>query len=347
MISSTVSAIVPARNEEGSIAQTVESLASQPEIAEIVVVNDQSTDGTAAILAELAMCIPKLKVLEAPELPAGWVGKNHAASLGAAAAPGDWLLFTDADTVHLHGSTRRALEDAAQNGAALVSYSPEQETGTAWERAVIPFIYCRLAEKFSYARVNRAELPDAAANGQYLLVRREAYEAVGGHRAVAENMLEDVALARRVKQAGYSLFFAPGQGIARTRMYRSLRAMWEGWTKNLHPLLGGTPRAIARELFNVVPWLAVALLLGGVFAPRGLLGRVSLILGLLMLAGRHATYAAELRRNRYPARFILYYVPALLLYAAAVISSTWKNTRGTVVWKGREYPAKARREGTE
>lgn len=346
MISPIVSAIVPARNEEASIAQTIESLAVQPEITEILVVNDRSTDRTAVILDELSKRMSKLKVLHAPELPPGWVGKNHAASLGAAEANGDWLLFTDADTVHLARSTRRALNDAGGHRAALVSYSPEQEMCTALQRALIPFIYCRLSEKFSYSRVSHAELPDAAANGQYLLVRRDVYEAVGGHRAVAAEVLEDVALARLVKQAGYSIYFAPGQGIARTRMYRSFAAMWEGWTKNLYKLLGGVPRAIARELFSVVPWLAVALLAGGAAAPRGLPARVFLLLGALMLAGRHAAYGAELRRNHYPGRLILYYVPAVMLYAAAVSSSTWKNRRGTVVWKGREYPAKTRPEGT-
>ena len=113
---------------------------------------------------------------------------------------GDWLLFTDADTYHLPGSTRRALADAADHDAVLVSYSPEQEMETWWERALIPFVYCRLAAKFSFARVNDPDLPDAAANGQFLLIRRDVYESVGGHASVAGEILEDVALARRVKQ---------------------------------------------------------------------------------------------------------------------------------------------------
>ena len=117
----TVSAIVPARNEEATIAAAVESLAAQPEIKEIIVINDQSTDGTAAALQELSSRIAKLRVLETDGPPGGWVGKNHAVSLGAAQATGDWLLFTDADGVHLPGSTARALADAAENGAQLVS----------------------------------------------------------------------------------------------------------------------------------------------------------------------------------------------------------------------------------
>jgi len=327
-----VSAIVPARNEEATIARAVVSLAAQPEIAEIMVINDQSTDHTAAVLNELAARIGQLRVLETQRVPAGWVGKNYAVTLGAARATGDWLLFTDADAVHLPGSTARALADAALSGAALVSYSPEQETLTWWERAMIPFVYCRLAKHFSYGEVNDPGSAAAAANGQYLLIRRDAYEAIGGHRSVSGEVLEDVAVARRAKQAGYLLHFAPGQGIARVRMYGSFAQMWQGWTKNLFPLLGDRPGAVARELLSVVPWVSAALLLlGGVHWAL-------LALGLLLLAERHAAYAAVLRGNRFPISRILYYVPAVILYSAALLVSARCYARGTVVWKGREYP---------
>lgn len=338
-----ISAIIPARDEASTIGRAVASLEAQPEIAEVIVVNDQSRDATRAILDEMARRMPKLKVLDTDGLPPGWMGKNYAASLGEVAATGDWLLFTDADTVHAPDSARRALADAEAHAAALVSYSPEQETRTAWERALIPFVYCRLAEKFSYARVNDPTSEDAAANGQFLLVRSDAYRAIGGHRSVAGELLEDVALARRVKQAGFVLFFASGTGIARTRMYRSFGAMWEGWTKNLYLLWGGSGRAVARELATVVPWLAIFLGLAGLVL-RGPAGRLLMVAGLALLGGRHAAYAVELRRNHYPVSFIKYYIPAVFLYAAALLASAWKNTRGTVVWKGREYPAQ--REGT-
>jgi chlorobactene glucosyltransferase len=143
----SVSAIVPARDEEATIAAAVESLAAQPEIKEIIVINDQSTDGTAAALGQLSLRHTQLRVLETKELPDGWVGKNYAVSLGAAEATGDWLLFTDADGVHLPGSTAHALADAVETGASLVSYSPEQETRTWWEKSLIPFVYTRLANK--------------------------------------------------------------------------------------------------------------------------------------------------------------------------------------------------------
>jgi glycosyltransferase involved in cell wall biosynthesis len=327
-----VSAIVPARNEEENIAAAVESLAAQPEIGEIIVVNDQSTDETARVLAGLSAKFRHLRVLEARDLPEGWVGKNHAAWLGARHAIGEWMLFTDADAVHLPGSTAHALADAAACEAALVSYSPEQETPTWWERAMIPFVYCRLAQKFSYAQVNDPASRAAAANGQYLLIRRDVYDAIGGHESVAGEVLEDVALAERVKRAGYRLHFAPGEGMARVRMYRTFGAMWEGWKKNLYPLMVTPPGSVSRELLSVVPWLPIVMLGFGAIHP------IFWILGLALLLGRHAAYAAVLRRNRYPISRILYYVPAVALYATALAASASNYARGKVVWKGREYP---------
>jgi len=332
----TVSAIVPARNEEATIAAAVESLAAQPEIKEILVIDDESADGTAAALRQLSSRYPQLRVLETQELPAGWVGKNHAISLGAAQATGDWLLFTDADGVHLPGSTAQALADAADTGAGLVSYSPEQETRTWWEKALIPLVYTRLGRRYSYAEVNHPDSPAAAASGQYLLMRREDYLRIGGHAAVAGEVLEDVALARLAKQAGVRLHFAPGNGIMRVRMYRTFTAMWQGWTKNLYPLIGGTtggtPRAVSRELFKVVPWVPLLIL------PLALLHLIWGVLAVALLAGRHTAYAADLRRNRFPAAFALYYLPGVALYAAALLNSEWRYARGSVAWKGRNYP---------
>lgn len=328
----TVSAVVPARNEEATIAAAVESLAAQPEIIEIIVINDQSTDGTSNALRQLSSRYKQLGVLETKELPNGWVGKNYAVSLGAAQATGDWLLFTDADGVHLPGSTARALAAAAETGASLVSFSPEQETRFWWEKALIPFVYSRLGHEYSYAEVSHPDSPAAAASGQFLLIRREDYARIGGHAAVAGEVLEDVALARRAKQAGLRLHFAPGNGIMRVRMYRTFGAMWQGWTKNLYPLMGGSSRAVGRELFRVVPWIPLLVL------PLALLHLIWGVVGIALLAGRHAAYAADLRRNHFPAAVALYYLPGVALYAAVLLNSEWRYTRGSVAWKGREYP---------
>jgi chlorobactene glucosyltransferase len=333
-----ISAIVPARNEEASIAEVVESLQAQDEVREIIVVNDGSSDATGAILAELASRVPHLRVLDAGALPAGWIGKNYAVTLGARAASGDWLLFVDADTVLEPGATRRALSDAREFSAALVSYSPEQEMRTLGEKVLIPFVFARLAEHFSYDRVNDPRVPDAAANGQFLMIRHEVYESVGGHAAIRSRILEDVALARLVKGSGWNIHFAPGQGIARTRMYRSFRGMWQGWTKNLYELTGSDAPSMIRELIETLPWLEVILLVAGVFeARRG--HWLVLIAALLVTIANHLRYARALRQNRLPASLIQYYLPGSCVYAAALIASCWKAARGSVAWKGRKYPA--------
>jgi glycosyltransferase involved in cell wall biosynthesis len=341
-----ISAIIPARNEEAAIARAVESVAAQPGVAEVIVVDDQSSDGTAAVLRDLSARIPKLKVFAAGELPRGWVGKNHAAAVGAAAAGGDWLLFTDADTFHLPGSAERALCDAADYDAALVSYSPEQEMTTFWERALIPFVYCRLAARFSFARINDPRQPDAAANGQFLMIRRDAYDAVGGHAAIAGEILEDVALARKVKGRGFGIYFAAPSGVVRTRMYRSLGAMWQGWTKNLYPLMGGSLPSLLFELLEASPLIELAALLAilALYLVGFRSDLLQLALGVVagMLLCRNILHLASLRRNRYPVSFIRYYLPGAMLYSAALLESLWKSTYGGVVWKGRTYPASAR-----
>jgi glycosyltransferase involved in cell wall biosynthesis len=339
-----VSAIIPARNEEASIARAVESVAAQPEVDEVIVVDDGSTDGTAAILAELAARLPKLSLQPAGELPAGWVGKNHAAAAGAAAAKGEWLLFTDADTFHLPGATRRALADAAEHDAALVSYSPQQEMETWWERALIPFVFCQLARRYSYTRVNDSAQPDAAANGQFLMIRRHAYDEIGGHAAIAGELLEDVQLARRVKEKGFKIYFTASSGVVKTRMYRTFTAMWKGWTKNLYDLLGGDSKSAIRELTRALIFPIIFTLLF-LFSRNAMFRdwRLCLVVGAMALIVWHTLYGIELYRSRYQLSNIKYLVPGVCLYSAALTSSWWKHKRGTVEWKGRTYRPRMQR----
>jgi glycosyltransferase involved in cell wall biosynthesis len=328
-----ITAVVPARDEEDVIAACVESLAKQAAIERIVVVNDQSRDKTAAIVGELAARIVKVHLLEAGEPPAGWVGKNHAAALGARQSTSEWLLFTDADVELEEGAAERALSIARENKTALVSFSPEQITKKWYEKALVPFVYCRLARRFSFDAVNDPKSPAAAANGQFLLIRSEVYEAVGGHARFADDVLEDVALAKAVKAAGHRLWFGSGNGFAHARMYRSFAAMWEGWKKNLFRLMGGTPWAAFREGEQVFPWMPLLVILLGIKFP------FAVFLGVLLLLFRQMNYGAELVRNQYPFSFIIYYMPAMFLYTAVLAASYRSYARGRVQWKGREYRA--------
>ncbi|MBI3404612.1 MAG: glycosyltransferase [Acidobacteria bacterium] len=330
---SMISAIVPARNEEMNIERAVVSLAAQPEISEIIVVNDQSTDQTSQVLEKLKNSIPHLRILNVDTLPDGWVGKNYACSLGAAAASGAWLLFTDADVTHLPGSANRALEDAARTNAQLVSYSPEQEMQTWWERAVIPFIFCRLAKRFVYEEIN-SQRGSAAANGQYLLIARKTYDQAGGHSAIRSDVVDDVALAKSAKSSGARIFFGPGKGIARTRMYRTFGAMWSGWVKNLYPLMRGGE--IKRTAYRV---LFYGILLAWAAAKMDIWLALSLV-GLVFLTMEHSAYWMELKQNQFPRSVIKYFVPAFVLYYLLLAASAWAYFRGTVKWKERKYATK-------
>jgi glycosyltransferase involved in cell wall biosynthesis len=330
-----ITAIVPARDEEATIEVCVRSLARQVEIAEIFVVNDGSTDRTAEIVRGLMAELENLKLLEAPEIPAGWLGKNHANWEGAKHGSSRWLLFTDADAELLDGAAAGALRIAQENSAALVSFSPEQITRSWYEKALIPFVYYRLAKHFPYEAVRDAGSDVAAANGQFLMIRRDVYDEVGGHKSVAGEVLEDVALAKRVKAAGRRIWFGAGAGVVRVRMYRSFGAMWEGWKKNLYLLVGGTPGAVYRELFSVVPWIPFALLLLGLKVP------IALVAGAGLLLARHAVYASTLLRNQFRGIDILYYMPAVLLYASVLWASYRAHARGVVEWKGRRISVRA------
>jgi glycosyltransferase involved in cell wall biosynthesis len=327
----SVTAIVPARNEEVVIATCILSLACQPEIVEILVVNDQSTDGTASVVRNLMEKIPHLRLLESGGLPDGWVGKNYALWVGVQHAKYAWLLFTDADAEHEKNSVSRALQIAHEQGAALISFSPEQVTEAWYEKALIPYIYLRLAKHFSYEQVNDPNSRAAAANGQFLMMRRDVYDAIGGHSSVAGEVLEDVALAMRAKAAGHRISFGSGKGIVRVRMYRSFPEMWQGWKKNLYRLMGGTPWAVFREMETNLPWIPVLLIVAGLKYP------FLLFLGVLFLIARQTSYGLDLLRNQYPFSFIFYYVPAAALYVGVLWASYRSHVNGRIQWKGREY----------
>lgn len=334
-----VSAIVPARDEEPSIATCVESLAAQSDIGEIVVIDDASSDRTAEIVRQQMQTFSHLRLLQTRELPAGWVGKNYALLLGAREAKGEWLLFTDADAMHNKDSAAAALAIATKENAVMVSFSPEQLMQTWCEKSLIPYVYCRLSKKFAFAEVSDPENPAAAANGQFLMIRRDIYEAISGHAGVAGEVLEDLALAKRVKSAGHRIWFGSGKGIVRVRMYRSFNAMWEGWRKNLYLLMGGTSEGVASELARALLPL-VTVLLATVFA--GLLTK-SLFYAtcslLVILTGITFGYWRELRRNQFPGTLCWYAVPARLLFAGVLWASYGSYKSGKLKWKGRAYPA--------
>jgi hypothetical protein len=179
--------------------------------------------------------------------------------------------------------------------------------------------------------VNDPKSRAAAANGQFLMMRRNVYDAIGGHSGVAGEVLEDVALAMRVKAAGHRISFGSGKGIVRVRMYRSFHEMWQGWKKNIYRLMGGTRWAVFREIEANLPWAAFLLIALGLKFP------FLLFLGVLLLIARQTAYGLDLGRNQYPFSFIFYYVPAVGLYVVVLWASYRSHVNGRIQWKGREY----------
>ncbi|HUK23323.1 MAG TPA: glycosyltransferase family 2 protein [Terriglobales bacterium] len=328
-----VSVIVPARNEETSLGACLASLTAQKGVAfEIIVVDDGSTDRTR----EIAGAFPAVQIVEAGPLPEGWSGKNNAVSAGATRARGDWFLFTDADTVHLPYSLVRSLGEARRKHAALLSYSPEQEVEGFWQKAVMPVIFAELACAFQPSQVSDPKSPAAAANGQYLLVSREAYAATGGHAAVAGNLLEDVALARAVKASGRRIFFRYGGDAVRTRMYRSFAQMREGWTKNLALLFPSPGRLAALRLaeFLLTAASAEGALMAALYG-RAALAAAAAVLFLICCA----LFVARIRRAHFPSGATAASLLGLPLFAYLLLRSRAAHRRGTVSWKGRSYAA--------
>src|ERR1039458_9763229 len=190
--------IVPARNEEDCLGACLRSLASQSEEIfelgkdwELIVVDDQSTDRTA----EVARGFAGVTVMQAGELEPGWTGKNNAIWTAVWKARGRWLLFTDADTIHEQGNLRRAIHEAVRHKVGMLSYSPRQMVSGLAQRSLMPLVFCELALAYPPAKASGPNQRIAAANGQFLLVEREAYRRLGGHASVAEKVLEDVELA--------------------------------------------------------------------------------------------------------------------------------------------------------
>ena len=322
-----VSVIVPARNEEASLADCLESLVSQSGVEfEIIVVNDHSADGTGEIAARFA----GVRVIEAGALPPGWTGKNNAVACGARVAQGEWLLFTDADTVHLQGSLARALAEAKEHQAEMLSYSPEQLAVTFWEMAILPVVFAELARQYPPSKVSDPLSPIAAANGQFILIRRETYEAIGGHAAVASEILEDVALAKRLKAAGRNIRFRYAADAVRTRMYRTFAQLREGWAKNL-ALLFPAPGWLAGKtlLLWIVPWTALLLYL--THSLTNPWWSAAFVGGFVYLMMRIS------RANFTTGRNILASLFGLPLFAFLLVRSKSMHDSGTVVWKGRSY----------
>lgn len=332
----TVSVLVPARNEEANIERCVASLLAQdyPDF-ELLVLDDESADGTRAILARLAEDDSRLRVLDGRPLESGWLGKSWACAQLAARAGGELLYFTDADTHHQPHALREMVSALEGEGADLLGGFPRQETHTAGEKLIVPFFswvtYCFTSLALGY----RLRLPAlSTAVGQALLFRRAAYEGIGGHRAVRTAIVEDMELARRIKAGGYRWRMAHLTDLVSCRMYRGGREAAEALSRNLFAAFNFrvAPYLFAWGWLLVLflkPWLDLGLVALGV--PIGVpLAAVLCCIGLALVVWVIPFH--QLGLPLWPATL---YPVTMGVMEAVALRSLWLGLRGRLTWKDR------------
>ena len=347
-----LSVIVPARNEEASLTECLTSLtrSTHPDL-EIVVVDDRSEDRTPDIVADVASRDPRVRLVPGQPLPTGWFGKPWACWQGARDAHGDLLLFTDADTVHHPELATRAVAALDASGAEALTLIARQRMETFWERAVQPQIFVLLmlrfrdiATAYDPALRDPARWPHAIANGQFILMRRDAYERLDGHRAVKGEVAEDLRLAQEIVRAGMGLALRDAADLFATRMYRSLGGVVEGWSKNVATAsrqswgpVWGTAMVPLAALLLLVLWVLPPVALVGSLA--GLGGPELRVWAAVTTACGAAIWMGSARVFRIPAWSGLAFPAGAAMAAFILLRSAARGRR--IRWKGRDYRAGA------
>jgi chlorobactene glucosyltransferase len=345
-----ISVCVPARNEQRNIHACVEAILIQdyPNL-EIIVLDDRSTDATPEILRQLAARYEKLRVIHGADLLKSWAGKPHALYQASASAHGEWLCFVDADTFLSPNTLSSCYSKAIETKADMFTIMTFQILGSFWEKVVMPIVMTALSVGFSPRRVNDPNSKDAIANGQFILIKRSVYDAIGGHERVKDSIVEDKAIAEQVKWNGYRLIVANGYSYARTRMYTSLSEMWEGWTKNIYLGLSDRPSLTLLGFVGVFLALFAAVILplwpalgvywywnGGGWLALTVVAQ-SVILWAIVIYAR-AQIAVGMGISPW---YALTLPLGSVVFAAMMITSTWKVLSGQgVLWKGRRYAPK-------
>jgi glycosyltransferase involved in cell wall biosynthesis len=334
-----LSVVVPARDEASSIARAVGSLLAQdyPDL-EIIVVDDRSSDGTSAIVRDLATRDPRVQALRVDDLPAGWLGKNHALWRGADRASGEWLLFSDADVVFAQGALRRALAYATVEGLDHLTLAPRLVARGLALRAFVAFFGYAFIALWGAYMANDSKSKRGVGIGAFNLVRRSAYDGIGTMRALSLRPDDDIRLGRRLRAFGYRQRVLNGNELLSVEWYPSLRAAISGLEKSMYSSLE----------YRVVDAIGVILYLGATmvwpFAGVVVLGGIDrVLLGVViacLVAGLLETYRQSMSLRLTPSALAV----ALLLpfsaacFAWAIARSVYlAETRG-VRWRGTTYP---------
>ena len=344
-----VAIIVPARDEIANIETCLKGLQQQNGLtanASIIVVDDGSRDGTHEAVARIAREDARVSLIDAGDLPAGWMGKPHACWQGALRAKAKWLCFIDADVRATPDLVGTALAAALQQRLDMLSLNPLQELGGFWERLIIPAGLVLIGCVQDLRPVNDPGSPEIAVNGQFLLIRRGVYFAVGGHAAARDEIAEDKALAVRIKRAGFSYRMLGAEHLARTRMYRGLGPLWEGLAKNATEILGDAPNTVAAATAAlVIGWAAILIpvltAISAVCEPTAA-SVAGAAFALLASAAAVGIQIGAARYFRIPPVFGLLFAGAYTAVAALAWRSFALRRAGHVTWKGRTYALQRR-----
>ena len=348
----SLTVVLPVYNEAANIEACLASLlASEPPCGDwrVLVVDDRSSDATASLARETAQAAgagpERFDLLDAGPRPAGerWVGKNWACARAMETLDSDWVLFVDADVRLAPEALRRALCQASADGADLFSLAPRLSCGCQAEWMVQPIMASLLGLGFPIEAANDPADPTAFAAGPFMLFRRSAYAAIGGHRALAEEVVEDLALARRIKAAGLRLRYLMGLDALELRMYADFAALWEGWSKNWFLGLDrSVPRALgaaaAVGLMFSGPWLlAPAAAISAALLPQArFLSLAALVVALLGIALQLALRLWIRRHFAMPLRHWWLMGAGGLVVTALGPTSVWRTLTGRGwTWKGR------------
>ena len=342
-----ISVCIPARNEERNIRACVEAVLAQdyPNI-EIIVLDDRSSDATPQILADIASRDSHLYSISGSDLPKGWAGKPHALFQASASARGEWLCFVDADTFLSPATLSSCYAKAITTQADMFTIMTFQILGSFWEKTIMPLVMTALSVGFSPRKVNDPNKKDAIANGQFILIKRSIYDAIGGHASVKNSVVEDKDISEQVKRNGHRLIVADGMKMVRTRMYTSLPEMWEGWTKNIYLGLRDEPSLMALGIFGAFLTLLVSIflpawpLLGAYWHWKGGGWIATTIISESLLLWAYVIYVRVIiARKMEISSWYAFTTPlGTAVFGAMMFTSAWKViSRKGVTWKGRVY----------
>lgn len=341
-----VSVVIPARDEEDEIGRTVRSHLAQdyPDL-QVVVVDDRSTDRTGEILRALAREDPRLTVVTGDDPPEGWLGKPHALWLGWQAADGEMILFADADVRYDPRALREAVAVTEDRGFDLLTFFPRFEMRGFWENVLLPYLSVGVFLGVGFVATLRQFRGLALGAGVGNLVRRRAYDAVGGHAALRDSVVDDVHLAIAVKRGGFRVGALRADDRITVRIYRGFRGVWNGFTKNVafaFPGAGGVfllALTLVLLAASVAPAATLLAAAAGIPVERG-----DVVLAGALFSGSivlRASLAAALRDPLWPAATH----PIMAAVWAGLLGRSLfhRFVRKRLAWRGREYDARRAR----